>query len=136
MLVCTLTIADHVTLEPTLLESFIHVFKTAILQNEPISDLELEQSDTCIGCTQAQVDIAIRKCCVSPPDSQWHNCGTCRCRPMWCSNCLAKWTVYRHMNAEVPKNQWLYHRVPCPTCRTPFCIDDVAEIITTQDTKA
>ena len=55
-----------------------------------------------------------------------NECRQCFCRPMWCLSCLGRWFASRQ-NQERPET-WLASCVPCPTCRSKFCILDVCLI--------
>lgn len=80
----------------------------------------------------------IRRCASSDPftgdssisvNQNEPSCGTCRCRPMWCLECMARWFASRQTEAHRPPNIWLAGRVPCPTCRAIFCARDVVRLI-------
>lgn len=54
-------------------------------------------------------------------------CGNCYCRPMWCSDCMAKWFASRQ--SQYAKDVWLQMKCTCPMCRAPFCILDICYIV-------
>lgn len=81
--------------------------------------------DQCIGCMQAISNVKLQKNCddISTGDSA---CTTCRCRPMWCDDCMAKWFAFRQNESEI--NSWLSSKCTCPVCRSKFCILDVSYV--------
>ncbi|VDM23151.1 unnamed protein product [Hydatigera taeniaeformis] len=115
---CPLVYAQGVSLEPNIIQRFLEAFSTAVQENEPIelpSSMELER---CIGCLNTQTNVAIRRSCAG-------KCGSCRCRPMWCEMCVGRWFASRLAQSHVLTSEWLASRVPCPTCRSLFCVRDV-----------
>lgn len=53
-------------------------------------------------------------------------CRVCSCRPMWCLECMGKWFAYRQDQSE--PQTWLSSKASCPTCRSVFCMLDIAPI--------
>ncbi|OON18310.1 hypothetical protein X801_05839 [Opisthorchis viverrini] len=93
---------------------------------------ELEQ---CIGCASQPANVMLSQRCDPEAHAQLDAeigsaflyvppCGVCRCRPMWCLECMARWFASRQTESHRPPNIWLSGRVPCPTCRSIFCVRD------------
>eukprot|EP00037_Helgoeca_nana_P006292 m.58041 g.58041 ORF g.58041 m.58041 type:complete len:364 (-) comp17175_c1_seq1:516-1607(-) len=69
-----------------------------------------EELDRCVGCMSSAADIKIT---------------VCRCRPMWCLGCLAKW--FANNQPQDRPEIWLEGQGDCPTCRSKFNVNDIAE---------
>lgn len=122
---CPLIRAQGVELEPTIIQRFIKAFSEVVSENATVqlpSDYELEP---CVGCMVERANVKLVRQCI-PTESV---CGTCHCRPMWCLDCLARWFASRQLIDEHHPSEWLSGRVPCPTCRTSFCVRDVSPLI-------
>lgn len=131
--------AEGVELEPTVVQRFIKAFTEVVAENGsmlPPGDMEL---DLCVGCLNSPANVVLSQRCdpsahasldaqlgsslpVVPP------CGVCRCRPMWCLECLGRWFASRQIESHRPTSVWLSGRVPCPTCRSIFCVRDVVPL--------
>ncbi|KAA0189749.1 Transmembrane protein [Fasciolopsis buskii] len=107
---CPLIKARGVDLEPTVVQRFVQAFTDVVDEGDPVildSDIDLEQ---CIGCMGQTADVTlIRRCASSDPftgdssisvNQNEPSCGTCRCRPMWCLECMARWSIVILMGAE------------------------------------
>jgi E3 ubiquitin-protein ligase TM129 len=66
----------------------------------------------------------IRRCTLTNNLDQ--DCQPCRCRPMWCIDCIGKW--FAHRQDQNKPNEWMSSKALCPTCRSRFCILDVSFI--------
>lgn len=91
----------------------------------------MQEVDTCFACMIATPDIKLQKQCadidangVPLPSDQC--CGNCFCRPMWCTECMAKW--FASKQSEYDKAVWLEQKCSCPMCRTTFCMLDVCPL--------
>lgn len=93
--------------------------------------VRLCQEDGKIVCVCAEVCVSItqplilRLLCVVGADNEL-DCQQCFCRPMWCLSCLGRWFASRQ-DQQRPET-WLSSKVPCPTCRSKFCILDVCVV--------
>ncbi|VUZ55987.1 unnamed protein product [Hymenolepis diminuta] len=116
---CQLVFAQGVSLEPSIIQRFLEVFTAAIHENDPIECSPSMELEKCIGCLTTQTNVALRHFCGSS------ECGSCKCRPMWCETCLGRWFASRLANTRVPTSDWLGSRVPCPTCRSQLCVRDI-----------
>ncbi|XP_022181873.1 E3 ubiquitin-protein ligase TM129 [Myzus persicae] len=119
-------IADNVKLQRSRTERFIEVFRDQVSQN-PVyngySSAELED-DVCAGCLVNPPDVKLTKCCEDSNDIV--NCTSCRCKPMWCVDCMAKW--YESRQPQNDTTIWLSSKCTCPLCRQLFCILDVCPL--------
>eukprot|EP01147_Barroeca_monosierra_P000177 gene176-3566_t len=109
----------NIIIRQTLNEQFLHVLRNIVLEN-PFhyrGDMRMVDADSeeCFGCSGSspKVKIQIRS-----------HAGTCFCRPMFCLDCLGKWFVSKQ-NERVPE-RWLQGSAECPTCRTPFTVQDIS----------
>jgi len=120
----------------TVSERFVEVFKEYVGQN-PAAVVDQEQElEPCIGCMVQQANVKLQRVCLStneeeaqaqPPEpNQQEPCVNCYCRPMWCVDCMAKWFASRQDQSR--PETWLSSKCPCPTCRSRFCILDIAPI--------
>uniref|UniRef100_A0A5K3EJ68 Transmembrane protein n=1 Tax=Mesocestoides corti TaxID=53468 RepID=A0A5K3EJ68_MESCO len=116
---CPLVYAQGVSLEPSIIQKFLDAFFSVVKENEPISPPSHAEPDLCIGCMSSQANVILKRAC------DGGGCGVCRCRPMWCASCLGRWFASRMTQLRKPPSEWLASRVPCPTCRTLFCVRDV-----------
>lgn len=82
----------------------------------------------CLGCSQVRPNIKIQKLC---EDTGENSCTSCYCRPMWCSECMAKWFASRQDTEQ--QNRWLSSKCTCPMCRATFCMLDVCRLHNTED---
>ncbi|VDP75197.1 unnamed protein product [Echinostoma caproni] len=129
---CPLIKAPGVDLEPTVVQRFVQAFAEVVDEGDPVSpdhDMDLEQ---CIGCMAQTANVTLIQRCApdqtmnpnygrsTSPGHQEARCGTCRCRPMWCLDCMARWFASRQTEAHRSPDVWLSGRVPCPTCRAVF----------------
>ncbi|CAH1156099.1 unnamed protein product [Phaedon cochleariae] len=115
----TITIMPNVKFHQSVLDQFVDVFKETIKCNPSYgTNQELEQ---CIGCLQTKPNVKIQKLCEDSPGQ--NNCASCYCKPMWCSDCLAKWFASRQDQEQ--QNRWLSSKCTCPMCRATFCLLDV-----------
>ncbi|XP_050362792.1 E3 ubiquitin-protein ligase TM129 [Nymphalis io] len=118
-----ISVPEHISLLPTLIERFIDVFKQHVEQN-PVYLID-QEVDLCIGCMQNPADVKLDRRCVPPPlDAQDGHapCQQCNCRVLWCCSCMARWWAAR---ARGPAAAWLTARGSCPVCRATFCLRDV-----------
>lgn len=124
-----IVLAPNLRLQPSLMESFIATFQDLISQN-PKYEAQIESDQSCFACMTEVPNIKLKKYChdvdvdgeVLVEDER---CGDCRCRPMWCSSCLARWFAARQ---DEDHETWLEKKSSCPMCRTKFCILDVCPI--------
>nr|CDS24596.1 Transmembrane protein 129 [Echinococcus granulosus] len=120
-LCCPLVYAQGVSLEPSIIQRFLEAFSAVVQENEPIEIPPSMELERCIGCLSNQTSVAIRRSCAG-------ECGSCRCRPMWCEMCVGRWFASRLAQSHVPTSEWVASRVPCPTCRSLFCVRDVISL--------
>ena len=103
-----------------------------------------DELEPCIGCMANTANITLVRDCQSALDGGEDACVNCYCRPMWCLDCMAKWSVmttspgishvsdcYRFASRQDQSNpeRWLGSKCPCPTCRSKFCVRDVRLIV-------
>lgn len=122
-------LAPNIRLQPSLMESFIAAFHELIAQN-PKYEAQIESDDTCFACMTEVPNIKLKKNCLDIDENgdnldDEDKCGDCRCRPMWCSSCLARWFAARQ---DEDHETWLEKKSSCPMCRTKFCVLDVCLI--------
>eukprot|EP00088_Acartia_fossae_P003421 TRINITY_DN11435_c0_g2_i2.p1 TRINITY_DN11435_c0_g2~~TRINITY_DN11435_c0_g2_i2.p1 ORF type:complete len:386 (-),score=34.61 TRINITY_DN11435_c0_g2_i2:116-1273(-) len=113
----------NINITKSVSDRFVDVFKAEVEKNPRVTvndDLE-----ACIGCMVNQADVKLVRTCGSTGEGS-NSCVNCYCRPMWCITCMAKWFASRQ-NQKEPET-WLGSRCPCPTCRSKFCVLDVAMI--------
>lgn len=117
---------QNIQIFKTVGDRFVEVFREAVAQN-PKAPAE-EDLEACIGCMATQANVKLIRRCdpVDQDDERSTACVNCYCRPMWCLNCLGKWFASRQ-NQQQPET-WLGSKCPCPTCRSRFCLLDVALI--------
>ncbi|KAM7533441.1 hypothetical protein Aperf_G00000119369 [Anoplocephala perfoliata] len=116
---CPLVYAQGVSLEPSLIQRFLEVFIAAVHENDPLEISPSMELEKCIGCLTTETNVALRRSCGS------NECGSCKCRPMWCESCVGRWFASRLAQSRVQTSDWLSSRVPCPTCRNSFCVRDM-----------
>ncbi|XP_015431931.1 PREDICTED: E3 ubiquitin-protein ligase TM129 [Dufourea novaeangliae] len=122
---CPITILQNVTFHKTLLDRFIDNFKEQIEEN-PLYE-STDELGQCIGCMHASSNIKLFKQCTSDlGNGNSEDCVMCYCRPMWCTDCMAKWFASRQ-DENAPET-WLSSKCTCPVCRARFCILDVCLI--------
>uniref|UniRef100_A0A915JZV4 E3 ubiquitin-protein ligase TM129 n=1 Tax=Romanomermis culicivorax TaxID=13658 RepID=A0A915JZV4_ROMCU len=128
-----LEVARGVVIQLTLHERFVESFREHAMQNPlyPMTDVEKENLDNCIGCMQVKADVKLQKRCADSTfdifDEEGQiipHCRRCYCRPMWCVSCMGRWFASRQRPETV--NRWLSGKSPCPTCRATFCMLDVS----------
>ncbi|KAG7281838.1 hypothetical protein CRUP_030348 [Coryphaenoides rupestris] len=103
--------------------AYIHVVSAGWLAFLVLSLCLQLEVELCIGCMQVPAGTKlIRLCCEEGSDNE-SECRQCFCRPMWCLSCLGRWFASRQ-DQDRPET-WLASCVPCPTCRSKFCILDV-----------
>ena len=52
-----------------------------------------DELEPCIGCMANTANITLVRDCQSALDGGEDACVNCYCRPMWCLDCMAKWSV-------------------------------------------
>uniref|UniRef100_V5I946 Transmembrane protein n=1 Tax=Anoplophora glabripennis TaxID=217634 RepID=V5I946_ANOGL len=118
----SIEILPNVKFHKSVIEQFVDVFKETIKSN-PIYDIGHQDLDMCLGCSQVRPNVKIQKLC---EDTGVNNCTSCYCRPMWCSDCMAKWFASRQDADQ--QNKWLSSKCTCPMCRAIFCMLDVCRL--------
>lgn len=126
-----IVILSNVRFRRSTMEQWIEVFKNEIDKNPRYKINPNHISDSCFACMVVEPNIKISKNCddlnvngdIIPENDR---CRNCYCRPMWCTECLAKWFAARQH--EYSKEVWLEQKCTCPMCRAPFCILDVCYI--------
>lgn len=116
----------NIIIRQTLSERFLEAFRFHVEQNQVYRkppDMLLEQ---CVGCMQAVASIKLSRRCADDTDTM-SPCRGCRCRPMWCLQCMGRWFASRQDQSQ--PETWLSCRCPCPTCRAPFCMLDVCRVV-------
>lgn len=111
----------------TVSDRFVDVFKEQVAGNPRASAAAAtEELEACIGCMAVTANVRLRRICENRVVEGEEPCVNCYCRPMWCVDCLAKWFASRQ-DQNRPET-WLASKCPCPTCRSKFCVLDVALI--------
>ncbi|XP_078409395.1 E3 ubiquitin-protein ligase TM129 isoform X2 [Cetorhinus maximus] len=113
--------AHNVVIHQSLSDMFLDTFKIQVELNQRYHLSGNQELEPCIGCMQIAANIKLIKVCREPNEGE---CQQCYCRPMWCLTCMGKWFASRQ-DQQHPET-WLSNRVPCPTCRSKFCILDVS----------
>uniref|UniRef100_UPI00398EFF42 E3 ubiquitin-protein ligase TM129 isoform X1 n=1 Tax=Pristiophorus japonicus TaxID=55135 RepID=UPI00398EFF42 len=113
--------AHNVVIHQSLSDMFLDTFKIQVELNQRYHLSGNQELEPCIGCMQTAANIKLVKVCVEPNEGE---CQQCYCRPMWCLTCMGKWFASRQ-DQQHPET-WLSNRVPCPTCRSMFCILDIS----------
>lgn len=123
----SITILPNVKFHQSVIEQFVDVFKETINNNPRYETNEI--SDRCIGCMTVDPNVKLQKLCEDSSEGP-DKCTNCYCRPMWCSDCMAKWFASRQEAERV--NTWLSSKCTCPMCRATFCMLDVCLLNTVQ----
>ncbi|XP_050506847.1 E3 ubiquitin-protein ligase TM129 [Diabrotica virgifera virgifera] len=124
----SIRILPNVKFHQTVVEKFVDVFNETIKLNPRYETNEI--SEQCNGCMQAQPNVKLQKLCEESPEVE-NKCTNCYCRPMWCSDCMAKWFASRQEADRV--NTWLSSKCTCPMCRATFCMLDVCPLSGVQE---
>ncbi|CAK8689569.1 unnamed protein product [Clavelina lepadiformis] len=82
----------NIRVHTTSVELFLEVFREHVVQNPLYVVHADEELGDCIGCDQKPVEIKLLKQCADMGDGE---CENCRCRPMWCMECMARWYASR-----------------------------------------
>ncbi|XP_059505963.1 E3 ubiquitin-protein ligase TM129 isoform X1 [Stegostoma tigrinum] len=115
--------AHNVVIHQSLSDMFLDTFKIQVELNQRFHLPSNQELEPCIGCMQTAANIKLIKVCQEPNEGE---CQQCYCRPMWCLTCMGKWFASRQ-DQQHPET-WLSNRVPCPTCRSKFCILDISVV--------
>ncbi|XP_074064809.1 E3 ubiquitin-protein ligase TM129-like [Macrotis lagotis] len=115
--------AANVVIHQSLGDMFLETFTSLVETNPPYSIPSSQELEPCIGCMQTRANIKLVKNCQELDAGEWQQCY---CHPMWCLTCMGKWFASRQ-DQQHPET-WLSNHVPCPTCRSKFCILDVCII--------
>lgn len=121
-----------IIINQSLSEQFTDTFLTHIRDNPKytvrrIRDVDNEgELENCLGCVVKKAEVKLRKTCESSRQGG-KPCTQCRCRPMWCSECMARWFCSKQDQSN--PTTWLGGKAPCPMCRQVFCILDVCMIV-------
>ncbi|XP_038609160.1 E3 ubiquitin-protein ligase TM129 [Tachyglossus aculeatus] len=115
--------AANVVIRQSLSDLFLDTFTSLVERNQSYSVPSNQELEPCIGCMQMSANIKLVKTCREESEGE---CQPCYCRPMWCLACMGKWFASRQ-DQQHPET-WLSSQVPCPTCRSKFCILDVCLI--------
>jgi len=81
---------ENIQVYKTVSERFVEVFKEQISEN-PRTTVG-EELEACIGCMVQTANIKLVRTCESSQEGGDSACVNCYCRPMWCVDCMAKWT--------------------------------------------
>ena len=129
----SLKIAVHNTrsiiVRQSLSEQFIDTFRAHVrdnpmfsLQRHGFTDADVEN---CLGCLVKKAEVKLFKTCRGRRAGS-ETCLQCRCRPMWCMECMARW--FSSKQDQSTPTMWLRGKAPCPMCRQVFCMLDVSYI--------
>jgi hypothetical protein len=117
----------NVIIRQTMSERFLEAFRFQVDRNE-VYRLPADMSvESCVGCMQVPASIKLSRRCTDDTDTM-SLCKLCRCRPMWCLDCMGRWFASRQDQSQ--PETWLSCHCPCPTCRAPFCMLDVCRVVT------
>ena len=64
----------------------------SLLRENPAARVT-DELEPCIGCMANTANITLVRDCQSALDGGEDACVNCYCRPMWCLDCMAKWSV-------------------------------------------
>eukprot|EP00035_Acanthoeca_spectabilis_P021099 m.436310 g.436310 ORF g.436310 m.436310 type:complete len:360 (-) comp17960_c0_seq1:1709-2788(-) len=103
-----------VVIARSLEEEFLEVLERHVKAADPYMLPRGEELDRCVGCMSSPADIKV---------------SVCRCRPMWCLACLAKW--FANNQPQDQPEVWMEGQGECPTCRSKFNVNDLAEAVET-----
>ena len=67
------------------------MFRETVSENPRVE--VTEELEDCIGCMAARASITLVRSCQSFTEGGEGACVNCYCRPMWCMDCMAKWSV-------------------------------------------
>uniref|UniRef100_A0A1A8KD09 Transmembrane protein 129 n=1 Tax=Nothobranchius kuhntae TaxID=321403 RepID=A0A1A8KD09_NOTKU len=118
--------SPNVVIHQTISELFLETFRAQVELNQRYTLPSGQEVETCIGCMQAPANTKLVRLCEATGVDDDSECQQCLCRPTWCLMCLGRWFASRQ-DQQQPET-WLSSRVPCPTCRSKFCILDVCVV--------
>ena len=72
------------------------MFRETVSENPRVE--VTEELEDCIGCMAARASITLVRSCQSFTEGGEGACVNCYCRPMWCMDCMAKWSVICWVN--------------------------------------
>ena len=75
----------------TVSERFVEVFRDTVRDNQTVT--VTEELEPCIGCMANTSNVKLVRSCQSVEEGGEESCVNCYCRPMWCIDCMAKWSV-------------------------------------------
>ncbi|KRZ46012.1 Transmembrane protein [Trichinella pseudospiralis] len=103
-------------------DRFQIIFEHTANSNLRYDQTQWQAEECCIGCFQCVPLVKLLKNCKND-DAEVDEEGNVLmpCSP--CLSCMGKWFVSRQ-DFRRPRN-WTVGRSPCPTCRAPFCLNDV-----------
>ncbi|XP_024138923.1 E3 ubiquitin-protein ligase TM129 [Oryzias melastigma] len=119
-------VSPNVVIHQTMSELFLETFRSQVELNQVYRLPAGQEVESCIGCMQVPAGIKLVRLCQTAGPDQESECQECFCRPMWCLMCLGRWFASRQ-DQQRPET-WLSSRVPCPTCRSKFCILDICTV--------
>ncbi|XP_065225918.1 E3 ubiquitin-protein ligase TM129 [Planococcus citri] len=129
---CPITVSENVTFYQTKVEEFLEIFKD-LVKNNPTFEFTGEEIEMCIGCMTSEANVKLVKHCNDISTNEPVNgapepkCVSCKCRPLWCIDCMGKWFASRQ--DQTLTETWLSSKCPCPVCRSTFCMLDVCPVI-------
>lgn len=115
----------NVIIRQTLSDQFLEAFVAHVRVNPLFREPNLHhQRENCLGCLNKPAEVKINRTCGDNVSVfGLARCNPCRCRPLWCVECLGKWFASRQDQSK--PNTWLSGKAPCPMCRQLFCMLDV-----------
>ena len=82
---------ENITIFRTVSERFVEVFRETVAENGRVA--VTEELEPCIGCMVNTSNVKLVRSCQSSVEGGEEACVNCYCRPMWCIDCMAKWSV-------------------------------------------
>lgn len=90
-------------------------------QKEGITYKTFVTPDECLGQCGRRANVKISKRCMACQERQ-----ECACAVAWCHHCLLKWWIAQNqVKVEMDMAFQSAWQAKCPTCRVPFCLDDL-----------
>ena len=90
---------ENITIFRTVSERFVEVFRETVAENASVA--VTEELEPCIGCMVNTANVKLVRSCQSVVEGGEEACVNCYCRPMWCIDCMAKWSVEGWVSSNI-----------------------------------